>query len=47
MERWPPLAGELSDATGVVANPERGATATNGATTYSGNFEAALVRFIF
>jgi hypothetical protein len=40
-------AGALSDATGVVANPAAGATETNGATIYSGNFEAALVRFIF
>ena len=40
-------AGALTDATGVVSNPAAGATTTNGATTYSGNFEAALVRFIF
>jgi hypothetical protein len=40
-------AGVLNNATGVVANPNAGATTTNGATTYSGNFEAALVRFIF
>ena len=32
---------------GTVANPAAGATITNGATTYSGNFEAALVRFRF
>jgi hypothetical protein len=35
--------GALLDATGVVANPAAGASTTNGATTYSGNFEAALV----
>ena len=40
-------AGALDDATGVVANPAAGATTSNGATIYSGNCEAALVRFIF
>ena len=40
-------AGVLADATGVAANPAAGVTITNGSTTYSGNFEAALVRFIF
>jgi hypothetical protein len=39
--------GALNDATGVVADPAAGATTTNGSTTFSGNFEAALVRFIF
>ena len=39
--------GALNDVTGVVANPAAGATATNGTTTFSGNFEAALVRFRF
>ena len=41
------VAGALNDAAGVVANPNAGTTTTNGATTYAGNFEAALVRFIF
>jgi hypothetical protein len=40
-------AGALTDATGVVAAPAAGVTASNGSTIYSGNFEAALVRFIF
>ena len=40
-------AGSLIDAAGIVANPNAGATTTNSAITYSGNFEAALVRFIF
>ena len=40
-------AGVLTDATGVVGNPAAGATTTTGAITYSGNFEAALVRFMF
>jgi hypothetical protein len=40
-------AGALTDATGVVANPAAGVTVTNGSIIYSGNFEAALVRFIF
>jgi len=40
-------AGALTDATGVVSNPNAGATTTNGPITYSGNVEAALVRFIF
>ncbi len=38
--------GVLTDAGGVVANPAAGAAAATGATIYSGNFEAALVRFI-
>jgi len=41
------VAGALTDATGVATNPAAGVTTTNGATIYSGNFEAALVRFIF
>ena len=39
--------GALADATGVVTNPAAGVTATNGSIIYSGNFEAALVRYIF
>jgi hypothetical protein len=37
--------GALADAAGTVANPNLGAATTNGSTTYSGNFESALVRF--
>jgi hypothetical protein len=31
-------------ATGLAVNPAAGATTPNGSTTFSGNFEAALVR---
>jgi uncharacterized delta-60 repeat protein len=34
----------LADVAGVVADPAAGAATPNGSTTYSGNFEAALVR---
>jgi beta-propeller uncharacterized protein DUF5122 len=37
-------AGVLDAAAGVVANPGAGATAPNGSTSFSGNFEAAVVR---
>jgi hypothetical protein len=40
-------AGGLIDITGVATIMNAGATETNGATTFQGNFEAALVRFIF
>jgi hypothetical protein len=38
--------GLLLDAAGLVANPAAGTSTPAGSTTYSGNFEAALVRFI-
>jgi hypothetical protein len=38
--------GILMDAAGVVANPAAGAATPSGSTIYSGNFEAALIRFI-
>lgn len=38
--------GVLIDGTGVVANPAAGAATPNGAISYGGNFEAALVRFV-
>ena len=38
------VEGVLADVAGVVANPAAGAVAPNGSTTFSGNFEAALVR---
>jgi hypothetical protein len=34
----------LDVAAGTVANPAAGVAAPNGSTTFSGNFEAALVR---
>jgi hypothetical protein len=40
------VPGVLMDVMGVVANPAFGASTPNGATSYSGNFEAALVRFV-
>jgi hypothetical protein len=39
--------GTLADAVGAVSNLNAGTTTTNGSTTFSGNFEAALVRFVF
>ena len=42
-----PVAGALVDAAGVAVNPNAGASVSTGLTTYGGNFEAALVRFIF
>jgi uncharacterized delta-60 repeat protein len=36
--------GVLTDVPGVVANPAAGAAIPDGSTTFSGNFEAALVR---
>jgi hypothetical protein len=39
------LPGVLSDVAGIVSNPGAGAATPNGSTIYSGNFEAALVRF--
>jgi uncharacterized delta-60 repeat protein len=36
--------GVLADVAGVVANPAAGALEPDGSTTFSGNFEAALVR---
>jgi len=36
--------GVLADVPGVVANPGAGALTPDGSTTFSGNFEAALVR---
>jgi Domain of unknown function (DUF5122) beta-propeller len=38
------VEGILADVAGVVADPAAGAATPNGSTTYSGNFEAALVR---
>jgi hypothetical protein len=38
------LNGVLDVATGLAVNPAAGATTPNGSTTFSGNFEAALVR---
>jgi len=38
------VEGVLADVVGVVANPAAGAATPNGSTTFSGNFEAALVR---
>ena len=38
------VEGVLADVPGVVANPAAGAATPNGSTTFSGNFEAALVR---
>src|SRR5262249_19287134 len=37
-------AGMLDVVAGTVANPAAGVTTPNGSTTFSGNFEAALVR---
>jgi hypothetical protein len=42
-----PVAGALNDATGVVMDPAAGVTTPNGDTVYGGNFEAALIRFLF
>jgi len=36
--------GALADVAGVVANPAAGATTPDGSATFSGNFEAALLR---
>jgi hypothetical protein len=38
------VEGVLADVPGVVANPAAGAATPNGSTTFSGSFEAALVR---
>jgi Domain of unknown function (DUF5122) beta-propeller len=38
-------ASGLADVTGTVVNPVRGTTVPDGSTTFSGNFESALVRF--
>jgi uncharacterized delta-60 repeat protein len=38
------VEGVLADVAGVVANPAAGTTTPEGRTTFSGNFEAALVR---
>jgi hypothetical protein len=38
------VEGVLTDVAGVVANPAAGTTTPEGSTTFSGNFEAALVR---
>jgi hypothetical protein len=38
-------ANGLADVTGTIADPARGTTAPAGSTTFSGNFESALVRF--
>jgi hypothetical protein len=38
-------ANGLADVTGTVADPARGTTVPAGSTTFSGNFESALVRF--
>jgi uncharacterized delta-60 repeat protein len=38
------VEGVLTDVAGVVANPAAGTTTPDGSTTFSGNFEAALVR---
>jgi uncharacterized delta-60 repeat protein len=38
------VEGLLTDVVGVVANPAAGTTTPDGSTTFSGNFEAALVR---
>jgi uncharacterized delta-60 repeat protein len=38
------VEGVLADVAGVVSNPAAGATMPDGSTTFSGNFEAALVR---
>ena len=38
------VEGVLADVAGVVANPAAGTTTPDGSTTFSGNFEAALVR---
>jgi uncharacterized delta-60 repeat protein len=38
------VEGILADVPGVVANPAAGAAIPDGSTTFSGNFEAALVR---
>jgi hypothetical protein len=42
-----PVAGALNDATGVVMDPAAGVTTPNGDTVYSGNVDAALIRFRF
>jgi uncharacterized delta-60 repeat protein len=38
------VEGMLTDVVGVVANPAAGTTTPEGSTTFSGNFETALVR---
>src|SRR5262245_24753071 len=38
------VQGALADVAGVAANPAAGTTIPQGSTTFSGNFEAALVR---
>ena len=38
------VVGVLADVAGVVANPGSGTTTPDGSTTFSGSFEAALVR---
>ena len=38
------VEGVLADVPGVAADPAAGAATPNGSTTFSGNFEAALVR---
>lgn len=38
--------GALADATGVIADPGAAAITPSGSTTFGGNFETALVRFI-
>ena len=39
--------GTLADVTGAISNLNAGTTTTNGSTSFGGNFEAALVRFVF
>ena len=38
--------GALADATGVAADPQGVIIVPAGSTTYAGNFEAALIRFV-
>jgi hypothetical protein len=40
------VAGTLAGPAGVVANPAAGVATPPGSTTFSGNFEAALVRIL-
>jgi hypothetical protein len=42
-----PVARALNDATGVVMDPAAGVTTPNGDTVFSGNVDAALIRFRF
>ena len=42
-----PAGGALTDVAGTISSLGLGTTVTNGTTTFGGNFETAVVRFVF